>query len=76
MNINKLKLNENKTEVMLCLSSRHSIQDMSISLNINGHKIKNSCKIRHLGVVFDENVSMSDQVTSTCPKSYFQLPKY
>ena len=30
MNINKLKLNDNKTEVMLCHSTRHSIQDMSI----------------------------------------------
>ena len=40
MNINKLKLNDNKTEVMLCYSPRHSIQDLNISLNINGHEIK------------------------------------
>ena len=75
MNINKLKLNDNKTEVILCHSPRQSIQGMSISLNINGHEIKNSCKIRNLGVIFDENLSMSDQVTSICQKSYFQLRK-
>ena len=75
MNVNKLKLNDNKTEVILCHSPRHSIQGMSISLNINGNEIKNSCKIRNLGVIFDENLSMSDQVTSICQKSYFQLRK-
>ena len=75
MNINKLKLNDNKTEVMLCYSPRHSIQDLNISLNINGHEIKNSSKIKNLGVIFDERLSMSDQVSSICQKSYFQLRK-
>ena len=75
MNVNKLKLNDSKTEVMLCSNPQNVDQDLDFKLEINGNDINSSSKIKNLGVMFDEDLSMSSQVSNICQKTYFQLRK-
>ena len=75
MNINKLKLNDSKTEVMLCYNPLNTSPGSTIKLEVNGHEIIPSSKIKNLGVMFDEDLSMSSQVRNICQKTYFQLRK-
>jgi hypothetical protein len=67
-----LKLNADKTEVlMIC---RPSPNTRSISaVDIFGTSITCSTSARNLGVIFDQTLSMKDQVASICKRAYYQL---
>ena len=73
MKANKLQLNEDKTEVVfLCHPRlRHKLQPCSIQ--VGNAAIDPSCQVRNLGVIFDESMSMTAQVTSICKSMNFQL---
>ena len=72
MTSNKLRLNENKTEIMLVHSARCK-QPPEFSLCVNGNVATPKEKVKNLGVVLDHNLSMSSHVTSLCQSMYFQL---
>ena len=73
MTINKLKLNDEKTELLIFSTKQmgHKIKDNHIK--INDVLIKSSHSVRNLGVVFDRNMSMSDQVKKVCQSSYYHI---
>ena len=75
MTINKLKLNDDKTETMLIRNPRGNpdIGDTCIQLDINGHKIIPSTKVKNLGVMLDNDMSMSSYVSALCKGVYFKL---
>ena len=56
MSMNKLKLNDDKTEFLIMTSKyqQHKIQDHSI--NVDTATIYASKSARNLGIVFDDNV--------------------
>jgi hypothetical protein len=73
MKENKLKLNEEKTEVIAICHPRlrHKLQDCTIK--VGEAAIAPSSSARNLGVVFDQNMSMVEQVTAICKATNFHL---
>ena len=73
MNSNMLKLNADKTEVIL-FSSVNNLQHISdVSISVGDSKIKPSKSVRNLGAVFDSSMSMEEHVNSVCKSCYTQL---
>ena len=73
MHQNMLKLNTDKTEVMLFASKHNSRHMNSISVQVGGSKIVSTNCVRNLGVMFDTTMSMEKQVISVCRSGYTQL---
>jgi hypothetical protein len=72
MTANFLKVNEEKTEVLVI--TKPSLTEIApSSFNIIGETITSSASVRNLGVVLDNKLSMADQVRNICQKSFFHL---
>lgn len=73
MLVNKLKLNEEKTEVVvLCHPNvKHKLQPCKI--RVGKATITPSSSVKNLGVLFDKGMTMVDQVTSVCKSVNYQL---
>jgi hypothetical protein len=73
LTLNKLKLNESKTE-LLHVKSRyaHSVPE-DISLTIGNATVTSSPKVRDLGVVFDKNLSMVSHVNDICRRASYAI---
>ena len=75
MDSNKLKLNNDKTELII-FKNKHQIKDhIHETICINEIEIQPSCKIKNLGVVFDEDLTMTPHVKAVCKAITFQLSK-
>jgi hypothetical protein len=70
---NKLKLNDSKTELFLLASSRHANTVSNLDLKIGGSVITPSNSIKNLGIIFDNNLTMKDHVSSLCRSVNFHL---
>ena len=74
MTTNMLKLNDEKTELMLVSSSRmsqlHSLPD---SMTINNTTIPFSDSVKNLGVTFDRHLTMKNQVPNIIRSCNFEL---
>ena len=70
---NKLKLNDDKTEVLIINSPRQKIRINTIPVQIGDSQIVPSKTAKNLGVIFDSHFSMDKQIKSICQKSYFHL---
>lgn len=69
----KLKLNDDKTEVLF-ITSPH-FQDR-INVNqflVDGTAVTPSPSARNIGVMFDKTMSMRPQVTAVCQSAHFHL---
>lgn len=71
MTSNKLKLNDEKTDIVLI--SKSDVK--KIQINLNSNNIQSSQNVRNLGVLFDSEMSMSSHVSMLCKNVYFQLRK-
>jgi hypothetical protein len=70
---NKLKLNDDKTEVMF-LSSRYYHKLIKLSnFSIDNVEIAPAMSARNIGVIFDCVMSMGDQVTAVCKSAHYHL---
>ena len=66
MNNTFLKLNNDKTDVILIGSRhQHSLFEME-HITLNGHDISLSESVRDLGVILDNRLYMNDHITSVC----------
>jgi hypothetical protein len=72
MEENKLKLNGDKSEVMI-FSSRHYQDITDISVSIDGVSITSSETVKNLGVYLDRTLSMEKHVSSVSKNCYFHL---
>ena len=74
MRNNFLKLNEDKTELIV-ITSRETISDkLNIGLNIGGCNITpNKCAPRNLGVLFDTTCSLKSHVGKMCSNINYNL---
>ena len=73
MSQNKLKLNDDKTELMY-FSSRFKKQKVTPhNINIGDHNISPSSKAKNLGVIFDSHLTMEHHISSICRASYLHL---
>ena len=70
MDLNELKLNHDKTEVML-IHSKHRPSPSFQSLCVGNESVAASQSARSLGVIFDEHMSFHAHVSSICRSSFF-----
>ncbi|XP_073246955.1 uncharacterized protein [Porites lutea] len=72
MSCNKLKLNRDKTE-LLVFSSKYRPRPSLDSILVGDHRVERSDKARNIGVVFDETLSLDKRVSSVCKSALFHL---
>ena len=72
MTINKLKLNKDKTELLL-LYSKHCPQTSLPTLQFGNDIIKPSESVKNIGVIFDSTLSMVPHVNSICKTAFYHL---
>ena len=70
----KLKLNPEKTEIMV-IGSRHHLSNLELSnsLSFLNSNVSFSNKLRNLGVIFDPNLTMKNQINHTKRKAIANL---
>ncbi|KAF7247658.1 RNA-directed DNA polymerase from mobile element jockey [Varanus komodoensis] len=71
MRANKLKLNPDKTEVLLVGSS--GFREGDLNLVLNGVALPPRDKVRSLGVLLDPELSLEAQVTTAARSAFLQL---
>ena len=75
MNANMLKLNADKTEVILFTSQRNSQYIEDVELKIGGSNIKPSTSVKNLGATLDSKMVMDHRVNSVTRTCYAQIRK-
>jgi hypothetical protein len=71
--INKLKLNDSKTEFLI-ISSKHSRSSIDItSISIGDSAVSNVKSAKNIGAVMDSNLTMAEHISSICKSAYFHL---
>jgi len=74
MAANKLKLNDEKTEFFIAAHQQDQQRLSGLTLQLDDdNKFSASSTVRNLGVVFDTNMQMSDQVSAICRTVNFHL---
>ncbi len=73
MSENRLKLNDDKTEFIL-IGSKYWLSKLQFDcITIGNAKIKAVDKARNLGIIFDKEMGLIDQVKNVCKKGYGNL---
>uniref|UniRef100_A0A4W5LB64 Reverse transcriptase domain-containing protein n=1 Tax=Hucho hucho TaxID=62062 RepID=A0A4W5LB64_9TELE len=72
MSLNFLKLNDNKTEILL-IGSTASAKRIDQSFDVDGIHVKPSSLIRNLGVLFDSTLSFGSHISSLVKNYFFHL---
>ena len=71
MNVDGLKLNDNKTEFMM-IGSRQQLEKVSVAeLSVGDISVAPASTVRNLGVLFDRNLKFYAQITKTCTGYYY-----
>ena len=70
---NLLKLNEEKTKVILFGSKYNLKRTDTISLKTGEHTVISSTPVRNLGVIYYSSLAMENQVSTLCRSCYYQL---
>ena len=70
MSLNKLKLNDDKTELLVIGSGNLSASQLPSFTGTDGSVIQPSRSARNIGVFFDNKLNMERQVSAIC-KSVF-----
>ena len=73
MRINKLKLNDQKTEFFVASSLYNFAFVKDITIKVGNNIIPQSSTIRNLGVIFDSSMSMTEHVKSIAKSINFHL---
>ena len=71
---NKLKINDNKTDVLLVHPKNSSNFSVS-SISVGNSTISFTKEIRNLGVTFTNTMDMSKHISNTCRSAYSELRK-
>ena len=73
MILNKLKMNDSKTECILISSYQQLAKIHLTSISVGKHRITVLDDIRNLGAYFDKNLSMKTHVDAKCTAAFHQL---
>ena len=71
MTTSKLKLNDDKTEVLIMSSVYYGKSLPSKRLEIGETVVECSNSTRNIGVIFDINLSMKQQISSVCRSTHY-----
>ena len=69
----KLKLNDDKTELLILCSKHHQDKVKNDCIEIGSSTIHASTSVRNLGAYFDHTMSMEEHVKKVCQTTYFQI---
>ena len=73
---NLLKLNEQKTDVVV-FGTKHKLPLIKdIRITIGGSTMSSSSQVRNLGVIFDSTLSMTTHISTICRTAYMHLHKF
>ena len=72
--LNKLKLNKDKTELLVISSLPRARPPLS-DIHVCDERVLASTRVGNLGVLFDESLSMVPQVTAMCKSAFYHLRK-
>ena len=75
MTNNMLKLNQDKTEVVLFASKHNSRCVENVTIKVGNSIIAPSPHVRNLGVIFDTCITLEQHVNAVCRSAYAQLRK-
>jgi len=73
MTENKLKLNDDKTEVMFIASDYYRKLIALENISIDSTVIVPTSSVRNIGVIFDHALTMKNQVTTVCRSLHLHL---
>ena len=73
MGSNMLKLNQDKTELIVFTSKNHSDKVCDVSINVGGNTTYGSTSVRNLGVFLDSQLTMKTHVNQVTKSCYYQL---
>ena len=73
MHTNMLKLNSDKTEMIVFASYKNELSSQEITINIGSSEIKPSLVVRNLGAMLDSKMDMEQQINSVCRSCYCQV---
>ena len=73
MTLNKLQLNDSKTECMLVRSSRTATDALPSSLKVGDCDVEFVPSVKNLGVILDCHLTMSEHVKNTCKIAYMHI---
>ena len=75
MTVNKLKLNDEKTEFLIMTSKFHQHKIYDHQIKLDTASISASEIARNLGIIFDKNLCMEEQIRRICQSVYFHTRK-
>ena len=73
MTSNRLKLNDDKTDVMLVAHEKTPVIDLPNVLKVNESYIKFNDNVKNLGMILDNKFSMVPSINQLCKTLYFQI---
>ena len=73
MRENFLKLNEEKTEILIITSRHFKTYIPDVEFAFGNTKVIPSEKAKNIGVIFDNQMTLSNQISNVCRSSHFQL---
>ena len=71
---NRLKLNGNKTELLI-IKSRSDLSPVIENIEVSNSTIQPSTSPYNIGVTFDEYMSMNKHITNICKSCFFHIRK-
>ena len=69
----KLKINDSKTELIVFRSPQLKCDWSGLSVNVGESQIRQSLKVRDIGVTFDQFLNFDDHITVICRSTYFHI---
>ena len=73
MRLNMLKLNDDKTEVLLIGSNNSFNHHSSVSVKVGNASVTSSQSVTNLGCVLDSRLNMNDFIIRKCQSATFHL---
>ena len=70
---NKLKINDSKTEFIIFRSPQCKASISGVSVSVGDSNILPSPKVRDLGVIFDECITLDAHISNICRRAHFHL---
>ena len=73
MNVNKLKLNDDKSEFIIIGTNSTLSRVKTTALRVGTKTIQASSYVRNIWCYFDQNMRMNEQLKHTCKSAWFLL---
>jgi hypothetical protein len=72
MTANFLKLNEDKTEILI-ISRKKDIDDHVPNIKIGDANVEASHSAKNIGVIFDKTLNMDAHINATCKRAFWEI---